>query len=99
MKNEHTNRKRNTIVLLKMHSNKDIIFSYKQVKHDYSLLRTYTVICGRFNRDYLRAQNQGKLAGVCLQRFSSIFETKMYTLDINVVGGYNEELFFDVDKK
>ena len=56
-------------------------FSYKQVKHDYSLLRAYAVSCGtcRFNitvnRDYLHAQNQGKLAGVCLQQFSSIFET------------------------
>ena len=31
-------------------------FSYKQVKHHYSLLRAYVVICGRFNitvnRDY-----------------------------------------------
>ena len=24
-------------------------FSYKQVKHDYSLLRAYAIICGRFN--------------------------------------------------
>ena len=54
-------------------------FSYKQVKHDYSLLRAYAVSCGRFNkavnRDYLNAQNRGKLASVCLQQFSSIFET------------------------
>ena len=28
-------------------------------------------------RDYLYAQNQGKLASVCLQRFSSIFETSI----------------------
>ena len=53
--------------------------SYKQVKHDYSLLRAYEIICGRFNItvnwDYLHAQNQGKLARVCLHRFSSIFES------------------------
>ena len=53
--------------------------SYKQVKHDYSLPRAYAVICGRFNitvnRDYLHDQNQGKLATVCLQQFSSIFES------------------------
>ena len=53
--------------------------SYKQVKHGNSLLRTYAVICGRFNlavnRDYMHAQNEGKLASVCLQQFSSIFET------------------------
>ena len=24
-------------------------FSYKQVKHAYSLLRAYAIICGRFN--------------------------------------------------
>ena len=52
-------------------------FSYKQVKHDCSLLRAHTVSCGRFNitvnRDYLHAQNQGKLGCVCLQQFSSIF--------------------------
>ena len=57
-------------------------FSYKQVKHDYSLLRAYAVICGRFNLivnlDYLHAQNQGKLCSVCLQRFSSIFETSIH---------------------
>ena len=39
----------------------------------------YAVIRGRFNitvnLDYLHAQNQGKLASVCLQRFLSIFET------------------------
>ena len=42
------------------------------------LFTTYAVIRGRFNitvKDYLHAQNQGKLASVCLQRFSSIFET------------------------
>ena len=54
-------------------------FSYKQVKHDFSLLRAYAIICGRFNItvnwDYLHAQNQGKLASVCLHRFSSIFES------------------------
>ena len=54
-------------------------FSYKQVKHAYLLLCTYAVSCGRFNitvnRDYLHAQNQGKLASICLQQFSSIFET------------------------
>ena len=59
--------------------------SYKQVKHDYSLPRTYAVRCGRCNitvhRDYLHAQNQGKLASVCLQRFSLIFET-IYTVGI-----------------
>ena len=54
-------------------------FSYKQVKHDFSLLSAYAIICGRFNItvnwDYLHAQNQGKLANVCLHRFSSIFES------------------------
>ena len=62
-----------------MHSNEAILFSYKQVKHDYSLLCAYAVSCGWFNitviRDYLHAQNQGKLARVCLQQFLSIFET------------------------
>ena len=57
-------------------------FSYKQVKHDYSLLHAYAVSCGRFNitvnSDYLHAQNQGKLASVCLQQFSSIFETTIH---------------------
>ena len=56
-------------------------FPYKQVKHDFSLPRAYAVIHGRFNitvkRDYLHAQKQGKLATVCLQRFSSIFETSI----------------------
>ena len=45
----------------------------------YSLPRAYAVFCGRFiitvNWDYLYAQKQGKLASICLQRFSSIFET------------------------
>ena len=58
-------------------------FSYKQVKHDYSLLRAYAVSCGRFNitinRDYLHAQNQGKLASACLQQFSSIVVSKMHS--------------------
>ena len=68
---------------------RQLYFSYKQViyiKHDYSLLRPYAVSCDRFkitcdrfkitvNRDCLRAQNQGKLASVCLQQFSFIFET------------------------
>ena len=35
-------------VASKMHSNEEIIFSYKQVNHDYSLPRAYAVICGRF---------------------------------------------------
>ena len=56
-------------------------FSYKQVKHDFSLLRAYAIICGRFNItvnwDYLHAQNQGKLVSVCLHRFSSIFESTL----------------------
>ena len=54
-------------------------FSYKQAKHHYSLLRAYAVICGWFNitvnRDLLHANNLGKLASVCLQQFSSIFES------------------------
>ena len=54
-------------------------FSYKQVKHDYSLPRAYAVICSSFSitvkRDYLHAQNQGKLASVCLLQFSSIFKS------------------------
>ena len=56
-------------------------FSYKQVNHDFSLLRAYAIICGRFNiivnGDYLHAQNQGKLANVCLQQFSSIVLSKI----------------------
>ena len=28
---------------------KKFYFSFKQVNHDYSLPRTYAVICGRFN--------------------------------------------------
>ena len=47
----------------------------------YSLPRAYAVFCGRFiitvNLDYLYAPKQGKLASVCLQRFSSIFETSV----------------------
>ena len=54
-------------------------FSHEQVKHDYSLPRAYAVICGRFNitvnRDYLHAQNQGKLDNVCLKQFLSIFKS------------------------
>ena len=57
-------------------------FSYKQVKHDFSLLCPYAIICGRsnitVNWDYLHAQNQGKLANVCLHRFSSIFESTIF---------------------
>ena len=53
--------------------------SHKQVKMTYSLPRAYGVFCGRFiitvNWDYLYAQKQGKLTSVCLQRFSSVFET------------------------
>ena len=67
------------IVLSKKHSNGLFYFSYKQVKQDFSLLRAYAIICGRFNItvnwDYLHAQNQGKLASVCLHRFSSIFDS------------------------
>ena len=59
-------------------------FSHEQVKHDYSLPRTYAVICGRLNitvnRDYLHAQNQGKLDNVCLQQFSSIFKSTILRL-------------------
>ena len=44
------------IVVSKMHSNEAILLFFKQVKHDYSLLLAYAVICGRFNitvnRDY-----------------------------------------------
>ena len=63
-------------------------FSHEQVKHDYLLPRAYEVICGRFNitvnRDYLHAQNQGKLASVCLQQFSSIFKSTIQ-VSINLV--------------
>ena len=63
--------------------------SYKQVKHDFSQLRAYAIICGRFNItvnwDYLHAQNQDKLASVCLHRFSSIFES---TIGINIHNKY-----------
>ena len=42
----------------------------------------YAVFCGRFiipvNWDYLYAPKQGKFASVCLQQFSSIFETPVY---------------------
>ena len=59
-------------------------FSHDQVKHDYSLPRAYAVICGRFNitvnRDYLHAQNQGKLDNVCLQQFSSIFKSTIFVI-------------------
>ena len=59
------------IVISKMHSNEVILFSYKQLKHDYSLLRAYAVSCETFNitvnRDYLHAQNQCKLASVCFK--------------------------------
>ena len=61
-------------------------FSHKHVKHCNSLLRAYAVICGRFNltvnRDYLHAQNEGKLASVCLQQFSSIFETTVIVAEL-----------------
>ena len=47
-----------------------------------TLPRAYAVICGRFNitvnRDYLHAQNQGKLDDVCLQQFSSIFKSTIH---------------------
>ena len=47
----------------------------------YSLPHAYAVFCGRFiiavNCDYLYAPKQGKLAPVCLQRFSYIFETSV----------------------
>ena len=75
-------------------------FSYKQVKHDFSLRRAYAIICGRFNItvnwDYLHAQNQGKLASVCLHRFSSIFEStisSMYIeLNSKIVSEYDQEI-------
>ena len=55
--------------------------SYKQVKKTYSLPCAYAVFCGRFiitvNWDYLYAPKPGKLASLCLQRFSSIFETSV----------------------
>ena len=48
----------------------------------YSLPQAYAVFCGRViitvNLDNLYAPKQGKLASVCLQRFSSIFETKIH---------------------
>ena len=37
------------IAVLQMLCNEAILFSYKQVKHDFSLLRAYAIICGRFN--------------------------------------------------
>ena len=37
------------IIVSKMHSNEAILFSYKHVMHDFSLLRAYALICGRFN--------------------------------------------------
>ena len=44
--------------------------------------RADALFCGRLiitvNWDYLYAQQQGKLASVCLQWFSSIFETSVY---------------------
>ena len=64
-------------------------FSYKQIKHGFSLLRAYAIICGKFNitvnSDYLHAQNQGKLASVCLYRFSSIFESTIRRFNAKVV--------------
>ena len=69
--------------------------SYKQVKHEYSLLRAYAVICDKFNItvkwDYLLAQNQGKLSSVCLQRFSSIFESTILAGVLQCNGGNLEE--------
>ena len=51
-----------------------------QIKMKYSLPRAYAVFCGKFvvtvNCDYLYAPKQGKLASVCLQRFSSFLENK-----------------------
>ena len=73
------NRKINVLLFQRCMVMRQFNFSYKWVKHDYSLPRPYAVICGRFNItvnwDYLHAQNQGKLATVCLHRFSSIFES------------------------
>ena len=58
----------------------------------YSLPRAYAVFSSRFiiavNGDDLYAQKQGKLASVCLQRFSSIFETSIQ-LWINLLSLYN----------
>ena len=52
--------------------------------------------CGRFNipvnRDYLHAQNQGKLASFCLQQLSSIFETT-YNYCILFYTFYTEKSF------
>ena len=66
-------------------------FSHEQVKHDYSLPRAYAVICGRFNitvnRDYLHAQNQGKLDNVCLQQFSSTVHSR-YLGSKKPLGGF-----------
>ena len=66
-------------------------FSYKQVKYGYSL--RYAVSCGRFNitvnRDYLHAQNQGKFASVCLQQFSSNFETTIIPFKLENISIYN----------
>ena len=73
--------------------------SYKQVKQDFSLLCAYAIICGRFNitvnRDYLHAQNQSKLASVCLQRFLSIFETSigLYGLKRSHWNSFSESRF------
>ena len=79
-------------------------FSYKQVKHDYSLLRAHAVSCGRFNiivnRDYLHAQNQGKFASVCMQQFSSIFESSIPLLnytDMNVLPSFTRQIFTTLD--
>ena len=48
----------------------------------------YAVFCGRFiitiNWDYLYTQKQGKLASICLKRFSSIFETSVDFLFVYV---------------
>ena len=63
-------------------------FSYKQVKHDFSLFRSLkAIICGMFNITvncvYLHAQNQGKLASVCLHRFSSTLPQNALRRDCN----------------
>ena len=52
----------------------------------YSLPRAYAAFWGRFiitvNWDYLYAQKHDKLTSVCLQRFSSIFETSIFEVTL-----------------
>ena len=77
-----------------MHSSEAILF----FRIDYSLPCAYALICGRFNitvnLDSLHAQNQGKLASVCLQQFSSIIESTDLPKALKRDSIYNIDVLF-----